>query len=64
MENLNKLSKLSNEEGILHGGFATLTTSQLIKLKGGGSGSGSVDNCQCHGANNCQCKGNNCNCWC
>ncbi|ERJ80652.1 hypothetical protein HMPREF0653_00306 [Prevotella disiens JCM 6334 = ATCC 29426] len=51
------------ENGVLDGGFATLTDSQLLKLKGGGSDSTSGNNCQCNGANNCQCGGNNCNCF-
>lgn len=40
LETLKKLSA----SGTFQGGFATLTTSQLLKLKGG-SGSGSANNC-------------------
>ncbi|MBB3188341.1 hypothetical protein [Microbacter margulisiae] len=35
METTNKLTKLSEENGIFKGGFASLTTEQLSKLKGG-----------------------------
>ncbi len=63
MEILSKLTKLTLENGVLDGGFATLTDSQLLKLKGGGSDSTSGNNCQCNGANNCQYGGNNCNCF-
>jgi len=63
METLNKLTKLSKEEGLLKGGFATLSVSQISKLKGGGSGdNGTNTNCMCNG-NNCKCNGNNCNCY-
>ena len=49
MEKLAQLKMLS-ETGTFQGGFATLTSGQLLKLKGG-SGSGS--NCEC--TNNCTC---------
>jgi len=55
---LEVLKKLS-AAGTFQGGFATLTETQLLKLKGGSGGSG--NNCQCN-SNNCQCGGNNCNC--
>jgi len=60
MEATNKLIKLSSEKGIFKGGFAALTTTQLLRLKGG-SGEGG-NNCIC-GGNNCKCGGNNCNCY-
>lgn len=48
MEILSKLTKLTLENGVLDDGFATLTDSQLLKLKGGGSDSTSGNNCQSH----------------
>jgi hypothetical protein len=62
MEHFNKLTELSNEEGVLIGGFTVLNDHQLAKLKGG-SGSNGGNNCQCNGSNNCQCQSNNCNCF-
>ena len=44
MEILSKLTKLTLENGVLDGGFATLTDSQLLKLKGDGSDSTSGNN--------------------
>lgn len=44
---MNKLEKLSSKTGVLKGGFNTLTISQMSKLKGGVSGSGS--NIVCYG---------------
>ncbi len=44
MEILSKLTKLTLENGVLDGGFATLTDSQLLKFKGGGSDSTSGNN--------------------
>ena len=38
----NKLSKLSMQEGMLKGGFSTLTVVQMTKLKGG---SGETNSC-------------------
>ncbi|GEM_PF-3157709 len=68
MKTSNKLTKLSQEDGILKGGFASLTMSQICKIKGGGSGDGNSnctcygDNCKCFGNINCPCHGNNCYC--
>lgn len=44
MEILSKLTMLTLENGVLDGGFATLTDSRLLKLKGGGSDSTSGNN--------------------
>ena len=44
MEILSKLTKLTLENGVLDGGFATLTDSQLLKSKGDGSDSTSGNN--------------------
>lgn len=40
MGNMNKLARLSSENGILQGGFTTLTITQMTKLKGGSGDSG------------------------
>ncbi len=61
MKTSNKLTRLSKEEGILKGGFAALTVSQISKLKGGGSSGSTGNNCLCYG-DNCKCQGNNCYC--
>ena len=53
MGNMNKLARLSSENGILKGGFTTLTITQMTKLKGG-SGDSGVNYC----TNNCTCKNN------
>ena len=50
---MNKLEKLSSENGVLKGGFASLTTIQLSKLKGG---SGDTNYFQCGCNNSCQKK--------
>ena len=62
MEKFSKLTKLSDEKGVLKGGFTTLSEHQMAKLKGG-SGSSGGNNCQCNGSNNCQCQSNNCSCF-
>ncbi len=54
MGNMNKLARLSSENGILKGGFTTLTITQMTKLKGGSGDDGKSNYC----TNNCACQNN------
>ncbi|MDR2206110.1 MAG: hypothetical protein LBE36_08145 [Flavobacteriaceae bacterium] len=60
-EVLKKVQALKSENGILTGGFYTLSTDQKRKLKGGIKDKGSNLNCVCDpsGANTFQCGGGN-----